>query len=232
MKERTKQVLQQAISNIDRAIEVSSSAVVGDVVRLNVCRTLNVTKDKIIVDSDGLQWIVIDFIRNERIDLQAYNHADAFEAHFIFSPLPMFLSGTPISVNDEYLQIDKRTREKTPFIWFLSPYSEDAQGRLSAIDYTANVRLFFMEEASNPNWLNNDHDKYSVNPMFELVAMFVDALDMLGEVNTIEAWSVIDRPRFGVEVANKGSQGVIIDDYLSGAELNISFALQKENCKC
>jgi len=232
MKDRTKEILNTAISRIDREIQISSSAVVGDLTRLIVCKTLNVTKDKILVDSDGLQWLVVDFIRNERIDVIAYNHSDLFTANAIYSPLPMFLSGTPISVNDEYLEIDKRTREKTPFIWFLSPYSEDAQGRLSAIDYTANVRLFFMEEAPNPNWLNDDHDKYAVNPMFELVAMFVDALDSLGEVNTIDAWSVIDRPRFGVEVANKGSQGVIIDDYLSGAELNISFALQKENCKC
>lgn len=226
MKSRTKDILQDAINNMDRTIKVLSVA--GYVLTVN--RTLNVTIYKILTDSDGIQWKVVDFVKDTSITVEPFGHSGPFTAGSIFSPLPKFIHGTPLSTNNEYLVIDNKTRNKTPFVWFLSPYTEDKQGRLSSIDYTAQVRLFLMDEANDPKWLNEDHDKFAVDPMFELADMLYKAIDKLYEVNTIESYSVKDRPRFGVEVANKGNTRRIIDEDLSGAEMNISFSLQKKNC--
>lgn len=227
MKSRTKNILQTAINNMDREIPVLSAA--GFVLTVN--KTLNVTLYKILTDSDGLQWKVTDFVKDTSITVEPFGHgALTFDASSIFAPLPIFLHGTPLSTNDEYLVIDNKTREKTPFVWFLAPYTENKQGRLSSIDYTCSVRLFLMDEASNPKWLNEDHDKYAVDPMFELADMIYKSLDALYQVNTIESYSVKDRARFGVEVANKGNTRRIIDEDLSGAEMVVEFSLQKENC--
>lgn len=227
MKSETIAILKNVINSMNREIVINS--VVGNV--LNVSRTLNVTIYKVLTDSNGLQWKVVDFEANQSITVEPFGHSDPFTATSIFSPLPLFLHGTPMSANNEYLVIDNKTREKTPFVWFLSPYTENKEGVMSSIDYTAQVRLFLMEEANNPKWLNDDHDKYAVNPMFELAEMIIQKLNSLYNVNRIDDWVIRDRARFGIEIANRGNTNRIIDEDVSGVEMNVSFAVQKSK-KC
>lgn len=196
-----------------------------------VCKTLTAKPGKIVEDADGNKFKVVDFVYNESLTLAPYGHGIPFEGTTIYAPAPLFLHGTPMSVNSEYLWISNQTRSKTPFIWLLRGYKEKIGGNQSAIEVEAPVRLFFMDEADEPKWVNDQHDQITITPIRGLVDQFIAAYQDMCPNKKLDDYEITDRPRFGVEVT-QGSGAKIIDEDLSGAQLDIVLRRYKSNKPC
>ena len=143
------------------------------------------------------------------------------------------MHGSPSSVDKEYAQVDQRTLNKTPFIWLLAPYDEDKGEGDSALDCSFSARLFFMDWAYNQGWQNDQHNTNVIVPMENLRDAFNDVIDASYSFRSTTTVRSKPRSRFGVIVSNKGSDKTIINEDLSGLEVNVDLDLfDTDICKC
>jgi len=221
-------IVKDIISLINLNIPVTST----DGVRVNLCYTLHITLGKIVTDENGLEYKVTDIENNSWIDVEPYGHEAEFEGVTVVAPSITFLHGSPSSVNSEYLKLDARTLNKTPFIWLLESYEYDDLGKGSALEASFNARMFFMDWCDAAEWINDEHNDLSIKPMTNLANAFLNVVDASYSFKTVESSSVKVRSRFGVEVTNKGSERKIIDDDFSGVEVNVKLDLYDTEICC
>ena len=221
-------IVKDIISLINLNIPVTST----DGVRIDLCYTLHITLGKIVTDENGLEYKVTDIENNSWIDVEPYGHLDAFAGTTVIAPTITFLHGSPSSVNSEYLKLDSKTLNKTPFIWLLESYEYDDLGKGSSLEASFNARMFFMDWCDAAEWVNDEHNDLSIKPMTNLANAFLNVVDKSYSFKTVESSSVKVRSRFGVEVTNKGSERKIIDDDFSGVEVNVKLDLYDTEICC
>ena len=221
-------IVKDIISLINLNIPVTST----NGVRVNLCYTLHITLGKIVTDENGLEYKVTNIENNSWIDVEPYGHADIFAGTSVIAPTITFLHGSPSSVNSEYLKLDSRTLNKTPFIWLLESYEYDDLGKGSSLEASFNARMFFMDWCDAAEWINDEHNDLSIKPMTNLANAFLNVIDKSYSFKTVESSSVKVRSRFGVEVTNKGSERKIIDDDFSGVEVNVKLDLYDTEICC
>lgn len=221
-------VMQSIIDRIPREITVTSI----NGIRAFTCNTLYVSECKLVEDSMGNIYEVSSFLENEWIDLKPYKNAPAFNDTVIIATQILFLHGTPISTNNEYLEIESRTRKKTPFIWLLESYTENVVGLESSLEAVyENIRLFFMEGAIEDKNNNEQHILY-INPMNRLAELFRQVVENDFSFKRPTDTRIIPRARFGVEITDRGNVRHILNDGLSGAEMIITLEMYDiELCK-
>jgi len=221
-------IVKDIISLINLNIPVTST----NGVRVNLCYTLHITLGKIVTDENGLEYKVTNIENNSWIDVEPYGHTDIFAGTTVIAPTITFLHGSPSSVNSEYLKLDSRTLNKTPFIWLLESYEYDDLGKGSSLEASFNARMFFMDWCDAAEWINDEHNDLSIKPMTNLANAFLNVIDKSYSFKTVESSSVKVRSRFGVEVTNKGSERKIIDDDFSGVEVNVKLDLYDTEICC
>lgn len=216
--------LPDIIKSIINQINLNLEVVDVDVDKLFVCETtLHLTKTKIVV-IDGKDYTVIDFDLNNWVQVAPLGHSDPVPADtkVMIAPPIHFLDGDPYSANAEYLQISTQTLEKTPFIWLLGNYEIEDLPRDSSIDLAFNARLFFLDWADEPEWLNDDHNKYVIKPMQNLQKAFNEVIENDYNFKTLGTVPSVVRPRFGVSIKPKDGmkqpKEKIIDEDLSGID--------------
>ena len=228
-------IIQFIINQINLNLEVSS--VVGD--KLFVCETtLHLTVTKVVI-IDGLEYTVTDFSLNEWVQVEPLGHSTPVPSDTIVMIAPgiTFLHGDPYSTNAEYLQLSTATLSKTPFIWLLESYEYDDLPRDSSIELSFDARLFFLDWANEPKWLNNDHNKYAIKPMQNLQKAFINVINRDFNFKTLESVKSIVRPRFGVTIKGQGNEAQpkekIIDEDLSGVDSKMKIEVyDTSSCSC
>ena len=220
------EIVKSIVESIDLSINVNS--IVGN--KLFVCETLQLTIGKIVTNQVGDEYIVTNFLNNTWLEVSPYGATtDPFDDTIVIAPDVTYFYGTPASVNNEYLQIDARTKKKTSFIWLLENYDEEFGGVESSIERNSKFRLFFLDEANEPKWTNSEHHSLVIQPMMNLINAFTDAISENPIFKNFTTVSTKPRARFGVYTVNKGNTKKIIDEDLSGSELSID--LEKFKCK-
>jgi hypothetical protein len=227
-------IVQDIISLIDLNLQVKSITDMSGVYRVEVCKTtLHLTLCSRVQDDLGNIYEVTGISNNEYVDLTPVGHANAFTGNIIVTNPITYLHGSPSSVNNEYLQIDQLTRNKVPFIWLLETYTYTPQGQESSLEAEYSARLFFMAEELEKSWSNDDHNNLAIKPMENLANAFIEAVNGNFAFKTLTDYTIQVRPRFGVEVVNRGSREKIIEEFLTGIELNVNLELYSTNiCNC
>ncbi len=222
-------IIEGIISQIDLNLTVKSTD--GQVIEL--CDTLHITVGKIVKDELGNEYRVTDIVFNESITVVPIGSAPLFSGSTVVAPEITFLHGSPISTNEEYNKVlDRDSLKKTPFIWLLESYEYENGSRDSSIVASYSARLFFLDLYYR-EWLNDEHNELAIKPMENLVRAFKNVIETDYSFKTLESFRSRVRPRFGVEVANKGSRDKIINEDLSGVEVNMSIELfDLSICKC
>jgi hypothetical protein len=214
---RTFEIVQQIINEMDLTIPVE--AINGNI--LEVKYTLHINKGSIVKDDLGNDYEVVSFVNNEEIEVQPLGNY-VFTSPFLIAPTPYFLQGKWISANNEYLAMSQDTRKKTPLIWLVRGYEERHNGLMSSVKMEVEPLIFFLDSADFNNWLNEDHDKEAINPMYNLAKLFVDTVENKKCIKTLDSWKIQDEPRFGVKITtDKGNSKRILSDDLSGVGLRI-----------
>lgn len=222
-------IIEGIISQIDLNLTVKSTD--GQVIEL--CDTLHITVGKIVKDELGNEYRVTDIVFNESITVVPIGSAPLFSGSTVVAPEITFLHGSPISTNEEYNKVlDRDSLKKTPFIWLLESYEYENGSRDSSIIASYSARLFFLDLYYR-EWLNDEHNELAIKPMENLVRAFKNVIETDYSFKTLDSFRSRVRPRFGVEVANKGSRDKIINEDLSGVEVNMSIELfDLSICKC
>ena len=222
-------IIEGIISQIDLNLTVKNTD--GQIIEL--CDTLHITVGKIVKDELGNEYRVTDIVFNESITVVPIDSAPLFSGSTVVAPEITFLHGSPISTNEEYNKVlDRDSLKKTPFIWLLESYEYENGSRDSSIVASYSARLFFLDLYYR-EWLNDEHNELAIKPMENLVQAFKNVIETDYSFKTLDSFRSRVRPRFGVEVANKGSRDKIINEDLSGVEVNMSIELfDLSICKC
>ena len=214
---RTFEIVRDLVNAMDLSIGVNE--IDGNV--LKVCRTLHVRNNSIVKDGQGNDYKVISFINNKSITVDPLG-AYVFTGDVVFAPNPVFLQGKWISANQEYLNMDLDTRQKTPLIWLVRGYEERLKGAMSSVKLEVEPLIFFLDEADFTAWVNDEHDVNAINPMYNLAELFVKTIENNPLFKPLEGWKIQDEPRFGVKITtDKGNSKRILSDDLSGVGLRV-----------
>jgi hypothetical protein len=171
---------------------------------------------------NGIEYSIISIVNNESIIIQgSIQLINDFEIR-----APRFIPDTPQGANNETV-LRASDLERNPFIWLLENFRTEFKndGGLNVAE--ARVRLFFLDNASNPNWLEIDHRKNCIEPMINLCDRFIKELE--NKVSgKLENYVVINRLKFGNTSNNKS----ILDENLSGVELELVIPVRSWAIKC
>lgn len=222
-------IVRQIIDRIDLNIDVKS--IVGN--RIYVCDTMHITIGKVITDEFGNEYRVTDFEFNDWIEVEPIGASpDPIVTSYIVAPSILYLHGSPSSTNNEYAKISNRTLAKTPFIWLLVSYEYDLLPADSSLVASYNARLFFMDWANVPKWKNDQHNDLVIKPMENLSNAFIKVIEDDYTFKRLEAYTKRPRPRFGVEITDKGSDRTIIHENLSGIDLSVKLEMYDTTLCC
>lgn len=217
-------------------LDLPVSSVVANVI--TVCDgTLNITIGKIVKASNGDEYIVTAITIDESITVEPHGATvDPFpvDSLTVTAPAPTFVHGSPTSTDNEYNELlDNETIKKTPLIWLLEPYEYVSLSRESSLEAAFNARLFFLEWFDIDTYTNDDHNKYAIKPMENLAQAFLDVINNDYSFKTISDANKKVRPRFGVEVTDRGSDRKIINEDFSGVELApLIEVFDLDSCSC
>jgi hypothetical protein len=233
-------VIQSIINQIDLNISINKVEVVdSETDKIYVCSTtLFLTKTKIVV-IDGKDYTVTDFDLNNWVHVSPKGHTDPVDADakVMIAPDITFLHGDRYSVNDEYINLDTKTLNKTPFIWLVESYDFEDLPRDSSIDLAFNARLFFLDWYSERfRDSNDDQNNYAIKPMQNLQKAFINVINEDFNFKTLGTVSTTVRPRFGVVTSKLGAEQPtekIIDEDLSGVDSKMKIEVyDASSCSC
>lgn len=222
-------IIKGIVSNINLEIEVISI----DVTTVYLCSTLHITVGSTVGDGLGNNYEVTELMDDAYIKVSPLGVAPAFNGSIVIAPSLTCLHGSPSSTNDEYLDIQQVSRDKTPFIWLVESYEYEMQALDSSVIAKYDARLFFLDLANEELWINDQHNDLAIKPMENLQKAFKNVIDNDFSFRRLGNYRVRVRPRFGVEVTNKGSNDKIINEDLSGVEVNMTIELYDLSiCNC
>ena len=228
MKQDLSNIIHQIVLDIDNTIEGTFDDVLN---RTNVCKTKWIRKGKKVTDSDGNEYVVMDFATDEWIVAVPSSVSAPPLEGIITIGVPYFITGTPMSANREWTIVTNDVTAKTPIVWYLDFIRFKEFGRESTIEFESDLRIFFLDETDVRNYYTQDHRDNVVKPMTELVHGFIDSVERNRSFKRIEDHEILTFSRFGVEKENGMFQS-ILDADLSGVELRLTLVKYKENCKC
>lgn len=230
---RTFEIVRGIVNQMDYSIHINSVDTLLN--KYFVCKTLLLKGGSGVMDADGNEFLVSSFKNNEWVILVPVGHSNPFAGEFIYTNVtPYFLQGKWISANNEYLDMDSDTRQKTPLIWLVRGYEETFNAASNSVKMEVEPVIYFLDEAQSQDWTNDDHDTQAVNPMYNLAMLFVETVKKSLQFKELDGYTIKDEPRFGVSYSNqkaeKGNQKRILSDDLSGVGLRIPLKFFG-NCK-
>ena len=202
---------------------------------LFVCDTTGwVTINKVIT-IDGLNYKVIDLDYNVSITVEPFEHTTAvpLDTTVINQHEITCFHGEPASVNEEYELKDEYTSDKTPFVWLFESYDYGVGAVDSAFAAEFNPKIFLLDWTQAQQWNNDQHNNYVVKPMENLAKMITDYVKKRYDFKTPSNTRIKTHTRFGTQLKHRGDNKKIIDEDLSGVELDIDLKLYNlDICKC
>lgn len=215
-------ILRKLISEMEIKVCVKSSLDNGDgTFTIDTCNTQYINECSIL-EINGSDYIVESIENNSQV---VFTGSPVLDSDFIIKS-PLFIPDTPQGANNEIQ--DRRTElDRHPFIWLLEnfPTDYDFSNKLNVAE--ARVRLFFLDAVQEKSWLEDQHRKNCIEPMVNLCDRFLEELK-LKVSGKIERLTITNRIRFGQ--SNGGKK--IIDEHLSGVELDIRIPIKKWAIKC
>lgn len=148
-------------------------------------------------------------------------------------PIPLFMHGTPYNTVQEWhdhLGHDERT--KLPFIWLVTPTSDNNQDFRSAIKRIAGCQIFFVHWS---NWveLNQNRVNDAIRPLTALKNEFIKACNRSPQIiDKLDGHQTKEYPKFGRE-SNKGVEEVIYNSTLAAVRIELDLRIKDfKICEC
>ena len=87
---------------------------------------------------------------------------------------PFYFHGTPYATNTHIALMANKKLDRTPFIYLMEIIRERFDNKVdSLIDRTAELNLFFLDDADSGNWLTDDHYTNVIDRLRKLSDYFI-----------------------------------------------------------
>ena len=226
MRDITKKV-EQTIAKLTRTVTIDLITDNGDgTYQLDSCCTYWLRPCKTIT-IDSIDYRIQSFVQNESLTIKG----DVVPGLTTFTITPPFYKhGTPMATNNELFHVDND--QQLPLVWLLEILTQSVfQNEENPLDYSSDLRLFFLDEYDPEDDLTSDLYTDIIRPMQSMVEEFIKEVRKDGNYNDVDEYRTINWSKFGVYTTNKGSTSKILDAYLSGIEVRITLEIMKiENC--
>lgn len=226
MRDITKKV-EATIGKLTRTVTIDVITDLGDgIYRLDTCCTYWLRPCKTIT-INSIDYRIQSFVQNESLTIKGDVLPTA--ATFTITP-PFYKHGTPMATNNELFHVDND--QQLPLVWLLEILTQSVfQNEENPLDYSSDLRLFFLDEYDPEDDLTSDLYTDIIRPMQSMVEEFIKEVEKDGIYNDVDEYMTINWSKFGVYTTNKGSTSKVLDAYLSGIEVKITLEIMKiENC--
>ena len=215
-------ILRDLIADMVITVKVSSSTDNGDgTFTLSSCNT-QYLNDCTTFTVDGNVYSVLTIENDSILTVQG---SPVLTTDFDLRA-PLFIPDTPKGANNEtVLRADDLDRN--PFIWLLEDFRTEFVFDGGPNVSEPRLRLFFLNASENPTWLETQHRENCIEPMQNLCDRFIKELEYKIS-GKIERFTIINRLRFG----NSSNNRSILDESLSGVELDITIPVKKWAVEC
>lgn len=183
----------------------------------------------------------IDFIRQVDVDGTSYDvstvdynvntvtiNAVLTSALIYTVANPFYFHGTPISTSNEIKNLSND--EKLPFVFLWELLQEKFKSPSSDVDRVSDVRLVLADVANFSDWTRKEHYQEAITPLSNLFEVIKKELYKGGCVSVDEEddITVINNPKWGVNIDTKGNKSKIFNDNLDA----IGMRMQVKICIC
>ncbi len=179
----------------------------------------------------SVKYKLIDIVNNKSIKI--FGASIPSVGTFVL-PVPYFFHGTIMQTNTELVKREPDINKKTPMVYLQRPFdSVDDAGDLDNTDTAkrSDLVLYFLTKANFPEWYTDDHDKYAVIPMTNMMEEFVELLKRNAKyIDRLTDYPNTDMIKFGVVTQDVVSKGYWSDNY-SGIQMRITLGF-KYICVC
>lgn len=174
---------------------------------------------------------ITDFVVNESITLSGTVEPTTAEFDIY---LPHFSHGTVLEQN-QLLNLlsstQNSTRDRLPLIWLKERVRDKFEvDEMLRLDRESDCELYFLIDCNMEDWLREDFDVYTIEPMRNLIGEFIAILYNAPNVRSDFSFDITDDAKFGVYQDDKGNTKKIFNDSLSGSKLSITIPFLKQDC--
>lgn len=220
-------ILKDVVVNIDKVVKIDSIEDLGnDTYKILTCDTKWASICKQVVIDVNL-YEIIEVEKDEYITAKPVLSGSnpTGETQLTLEKLNYF-HGTPYAVASELVRIQDET-ERMPLIWLYEVIRENREPKSSRelIRRTANLRIFLMNSHLS-DWKTSEHYDYAIEQMSDLADSLINDIDNNGNFASPQSYEIIPRAKFG-ELVNNGNNNIILNDNLSGVELNFNLRVKK-----
>ena len=222
--------VKQIVEQINTTITGEYNNVTG---KTEYCSTAWARVGKTVLDEASNEFLITEKEEDESLTaVPQFLPAEPLDG-LTFLPAPFYITGTRIATNNEWKKISVDLTQKTPLIWLLEIIRKQKFGRGDVREFSADLRIFFLDETDPTQYNTEDHRREVVEPMEGLAEAFLDVIrnDRSFPRIVTDNYQLNTFSRFGVET-EKGVIQNILDANLSGVELQLTLVKYKNNCKC
>jgi len=193
---------------------------------LGVCWTYHV-QPFCNVTINAVSYRVTDIVNNESITIEA--GAAPLVGDVIEISAPKYFHGTRPATNEELAEI-VNVSDKLPFVYLFEVISESfSNDEEERIERESTMRLFFLGGANFDDWYTDDHYKYAIIPMRNLVFKFIDSVNSdMATFADFDNYTLINHAKFGVFTDNNGHTNRFFNEDLSGVEMRVTLPVLKD----
>jgi hypothetical protein len=193
---------------------------------LGVCCTYHI-QPYCYVTINAVQYLVTDITNNESITIEA--GAAPLVGDIVEIAAPNYFHGTRPATNEELAEIED-VSDKMPMVYLFEVISESfSNDEEERIERESTLRLFFLGGANFDNWYTDDHYKYAIVPMRNLVFQFINAVNAdQCTFADFDNYTLINHAKFGVFTDNNGHTNRFFNEDLSGVEMRVTLPVFKD----
>jgi len=177
---------------------------------------------------DGNDYIIKSFVINQSITVIQDGHAVVPVPTTFTIAAPNYIHGTlKMAGNEVDAQTDKTILCPFTYLFEIVTDRKNTDDE-SMIDREVDLRIFFLNSVNTSDWLTDDHYKYFVDPMQQMVDLFIKNIKnskLFTDVIRHECTPLINVSENGLQ------EKAVFDCNLSGIELKI-FAEIREDLSC
>ena len=229
------EILNTLLTTTANTITISSVDSLGSsLYKINTRNTLYLRTDKK-VTINSVEYRITDFEINSYITVKALSGDVPVVVTSFTVDAPLFVWGNPKMVSNE---LDLRIKNKAqvhPFIWAVEISNTQLDlNPASAIKSTPSFNLFFLDSNKFDDWTISEHYELDIYPLLNYIDFFVAILRSrrdLFDVDSIK-YTTTNHVNFGTYTSNQGMVDRILNDDLTGIQVQIDLPIYGSDCDC
>ena len=229
-----RQVFEDVLATIDNTINVKEIISAGvSSFTFTVCSAKWIMVGTVF-NVNGIDWQVATFNPDtlEITSLVPASGATIAKRDILYIQMPIFKSGTPLNLENEWNLAEKSgVFTVYPIVWLRETITGKGYNRQSSIAKEFNYTFYALTYSNVVDWYNEDRHVNGVIPMTNLADAVIEAFDLYYGTTLEDGYSIKEFNIFGKE-SEDGFISYLLSKNLSGLEYKPTVKVTREACDC